>query len=185
MHMVSLEPSSLKRNVLQEVLNFCVHNEMPCSECTCLVDVWCYTAVADWRNLASSTLGSSSNLLIERRLSVLFCHSNQQRLTWHLWKQPLSEHKTRWELCSQASQKSKDNKPCQTLLHSASSRCSILVVMQYGSLCTLHNLLLQSSSQKTYCGFSSMNWGHCRTHTDHSHCWSAVATRQHACTCLL
>lgn len=34
-----LESSSLKRNVLQEVLNVGVHDAMPCSECTCLVSV--------------------------------------------------------------------------------------------------------------------------------------------------
>lgn len=66
----------------------------------------------------------------------------------------------------QASQKSRDRKLCQVSLPSASGGRSILWVMQAGSLRTLHNLRLWSLSQKTYCGFSSMNSGHCRTHTD-------------------
>ena len=157
MRTIGLESSSLKRNVLQEVLNVGVHDAMPWSECTCLVGVECCTAVVDWCKLVSSTSESSSGLLIIRWLSVLSCHSTQQRLTWHLMKQPLSENKTTYGFCSKASQKAKTTNPAGFLLHSASSRYSIFLVMQHGSLCTLHNHLLGSLSQKTYSGFSSMN----------------------------
>ena len=180
MHTLVLEPSSLKRNVLQKVLNVCVHDAMPCSECTCLVGVWCYTAVVDWCKLALSTSGSSSSLLTERWLSVLSCHSNQQRLTWHLMKTTAVWAQDKIWLVHSSLTKSKNNK---LLLCSASSEYGIFLVMQYASLCALHNHLL-GSCQKTYSGFSSMNWGHCTAHTDHSHRWTAVATCWHAATWL-